>query len=121
MRRTRGMVLVGLLFMVAGAIDPLEGSLFVLAGSAMAAVGTCLEHSRRQQFLALSFGLVAFGVASLVVLSLLGGVGGHSGRSSWWLLLFAPYLVGWCMGVAGGALWLIDTLNGTGGAQAPAP
>ena len=121
MLRTRGMILVGLLLLLLGAIDPLEGSLFILAGSAMAAAGAHFEHSRRRRLLACAFGLVAAGVASMIIVSLIGGVGGRSGRSPWWLLLLAPYVLGWAAGVAGGALWLVDTFNGTDESGAPAP
>jgi len=37
---------------------------------------------------------IAIGVAALVVLSLLGGVGGRSGRSMVWLLAVVPYPLG---------------------------
>ena len=121
LRTRRAFILVGLLLMVFGAIDPLEGSLFVLAGSALAAVGASLDHSRRRQLLTWSFGLVAAGVASLIVLSVLLFTGRGPGVFSWWLLLLVPYVVGWVMGVAGAALWLVDTLEGGDGTGTPAP
>jgi hypothetical protein len=121
LRTRRALILVGLLLMVVGAIDPLEGSLFVLAGSAMATVGAYLEHSRRRQLLTWAFGLVAVGVVSLIVLSVVLFTGGRPGVFSWWLLLLVPYVVGWVMGVAGAGLGLVDTLEGADGTGTPAP
>jgi hypothetical protein len=46
-------------------------------------------------------GLVLAGVAALWGLSALGGVGGDTGRSMWWLLLCAPYGLGWLLALGG--------------------
>jgi len=45
--------------------------------------------------------LIAVGVGALFGLSALGGVGGRSGHSMWWLLTVLPYPVGWVMGLVG--------------------
>ena len=42
---------------------------------------------------------VALGVATLWAMSALGGVGGDTGRSIWWLLVLLPYPVGWILAV----------------------
>jgi hypothetical protein len=34
-------------------------------------------------------------------MSALGGIGGDTGRSYWWALLFLPYPVGWIMALTG--------------------
>ena len=36
-------------------------------------------------------------------MSALGGVGGTSGRSIWWILLCLPYPIGWVLGLVGAA------------------
>lgn len=121
MVRPRTLIVVGVLLMVAGALDPLEGAAAILAGSGMAAVGARLGHSRRRALLEWGFGLIVAGVASMIVLSALGGFGGFgggSGRSAWWGLLLLPYAVGWVTGLAGAALWLMDGLRNRPG---PAP
>ncbi|QDU18119.1 hypothetical protein [Urbifossiella limnaea] len=94
-------VVVGLIAMCVGAVDPLEGSLLILPGTGMVALGAWLGGSRYRRFLGWSFGLVAAGVGILWGLSALGGIGGESGRSIWWGLVLLPYPVGWVMGLVG--------------------
>jgi hypothetical protein len=52
--------------------------------------------------------LIAFGVAALFGLSALGGAGGNSGRSIWWLALCVSYPIGWLLGLFGAASNLRD-------------
>lgn len=98
--RARLFVISGLVLMVAGALDPMEGSVVVLAGSAAAAGGAHFGRLRKSETLLTAFGLIAVGVGSLFGFSAIGGVGGDSGRSIWWLLTMAPYPVGWIVGLA---------------------
>ena len=102
------LVIAGLLTMLAGAIDPLEGSFIILPGSGIAALGSFLGKSRHRILLYWAFVLIAVGVGAMVVLSMLGGIGGSSGRSMWWVLFILPYPVGWFMGLAGIILRLIE-------------
>lgn len=87
--------------MLIGAIDPLEGSVIILPGSGVIALGALLGKSRHRRLLYWAFGLLAAGVGAMFVLSLSGGSGGSGGRSNWWLLVVLPYPVGWIMGLAG--------------------
>jgi hypothetical protein len=106
-RWSRVLVVAGLIVMLAGVIDPLEGSLVILPGSVMGTVGAMLVRTRYKKLILWSFALVVVGVAALWGLSALGGVGnlGDGGRRSyWWALVLAPYPVGWVMGVIGGIL-----------------
>ena len=105
------LVIVGLLAMLVGAIDPLEGSIVILPGSGIAALGAFLGKSRHRILLYWSFILIAVGVAAMVVLSVLGGIGGRSGRSMWWAFFMLPYPVGWIMGLAGIILRLIESFK----------
>jgi hypothetical protein len=83
-------VIAGLVLMVAGALDPLEGSVMILGGNALSALGAFLSRSRyRLPVMALA--MTTVGVGALHGLSAIGGVGGNSGRSGWWLLLCVPY------------------------------
>lgn len=94
-------VITGSVFMLAAALDPLEGSVIILIGSGLVALGTFLGRAgqRMLRFWILIFILIAIGVAVMFVLSALGGIGGRSGRSMWWGLLILPYPVGWLMGI----------------------
>jgi len=87
--------------MLIGAIDPLEGSVIILPGSGVIALGALLGKSRHRRLLYWALGFLAAGVGAMFVLSMLGGTGGSSGRSNWWLLVVVPYPVGWIMGLAG--------------------
>lgn len=95
------LVIAGLVCMLIGAIDPLEGSLLILPGTGMAALGALLGRSRYGRLLCWSFVLVAVGVGALWGLSAVGGLGGDTGRSYWWGGILLPYPIGWIMGLIG--------------------
>lgn len=102
------LLIIGFIGMLIGMIDPLEGSVVILAGSFMLAISAFLGKSKRSLMLYISFGLIAVGVGLLFFISSLGGVGGNSGRSNWWLLTVAPYPAGWILGIIGTILMLRD-------------
>ena len=97
------LVIAGSLGMLVGAIDPLEGSLLILPGSALWALGTYLGQAERRLIVnrVWAFVLIAIGVGAMWGRSAVGGIGGTSGRSMWWGLLILPYLVGWLMAICG--------------------
>lgn len=100
---TRVLTTIGYVAMLIGAVDPLEGSLAILPGSALVALGAYLSPEARP-WLAHRigvFGAIAVGVAALFGLSAVGGIGGKSGLSLWWGLLVLPYLAGWLLGIGG--------------------
>ena len=107
------LVTLGFAAMLIGAIDPLEGSLLVVPGSGLVALGIFLRNGERSVkiYRLWVFVLITFGVAALWWLSMAGGFGGSSGLSIWWGVLILPYLVGWVMGILGAdsprwVLWL---------------
>ena len=100
-RWPRILLIAGLVAMVAGALDPLEGSIVIVAGAALAALGALLGRSRQRVLLGWAFVLVAVGVGTMWVMSAYGGLGGDTGRSLWWALVLIPYPVGWVMGLVG--------------------
>lgn len=112
------LTVAGGLAVAVGAVDAMEGSLLILPGTAMLALGTWLAGAERRAVAsnALAFVLVAIGVGALWGLSALGGCGGTSGRSVWWGLLLLPYAIGWNLAVwgPGASRWLtmIGILNG---------
>ena len=83
---SRILVIVGSIAMLAGVLDPLEGSVVILAGSALVALGMFFGQVGRQllTYWILIFILIAFGVGAMFVLSAFGGIGGSSGHSLWW-------------------------------------
>lgn len=100
-RWSRPLAILGLLALIVGIIDPLEGSIVILGGSAIVALAALLVHSRRRRLTYGAFFLVLAGVAALWGISALGGIGGQTERSLWWGLLFLPYPIGWILGLAG--------------------
>jgi hypothetical protein len=100
-RFARGLLIAGLVALALGALDPLEGSVIILLGTAIAALGARLAHSRHFPLLLGSFAMTAIGVGSMWALSAVGGFGGNTGRTTWWWLALAPYPVGWVLGLVG--------------------
>jgi hypothetical protein len=105
---SRIVAITGLVLLILGAIDPLEGSVVILAGAAMEAVGAFLGRSRFRVLLLWAFGLIAVGVAFLFILSSFGGLGGDTGLSMWWAPVLLPYPVGWILGVVGAIRRLME-------------
>ena len=95
----------GSLAMLLGALDPMEGSVVILIGSALVTLGTFLDPDPAQhrwlRYRLLVFGLIALGVGAVWGLTAMGGFGGSSGHTMWWGVLILPYLIGWAMGVCG--------------------
>jgi len=108
---SRILVLVGCIAMLVGALDPMEGSVVILPGSGLVALGAFLGQNERRliAFRVLVFILIAIGVGALWGLSWIGGIGGNSGRSMWWGVLILPYLIGWSIGIwgPGSPRWLL--------------
>jgi hypothetical protein len=107
----RVLLIVGLSGMLLGAIDPLEGSLIILLGSGLVALGAFLGKSRRRVLVYWSLALVAIGVGAMFILSAFGGFGTGTGLSNWWGLLLVPYAAGWVMGLAGSVLALVEAFK----------
>ena len=110
---TRILVIVGSIAMLIGAIDPLEGSLIIFAGSGLVTLGTYLGKSQHRILLywVWVFALITIGVGIMWVLSAFGGLGGTTGRSLWWSLVILPYPIGWIMGIISLIVRLIEFLK----------
>ncbi len=109
---SRILVIVGNIAMLAGAVDPIEGSLVILPGSGLVALGSFLGHNERRLVIYRVWVciLIAIGVGAPWGLSAVGGFGGGSGHSKWLgLLMTLPYLIGWSMGIwgPGSPRWLL--------------
>ena len=120
----RRLVIAGLTAMLLGAVDPLEGSVVIAAGTLPVVLGTPRGRggaggSRVSGRVRLACGLVSVGVAALWIMSAFGGVGGATGRSMWWLLLVAPYPVGWLLGIIGAAQRLRECARGQAHVEPP--
>jgi hypothetical protein len=87
--------IIGIIALIAGAIDPMEGSVIIAAGSALIALSTFLTRDHHWKIFLASFLMIIIGVFFLFYLSALGGIGGNSKLSWWWGLLALPYPIGW--------------------------
>jgi hypothetical protein len=94
-RISRILYITGIVAIIAGALDPLEGSVIILAGSALITLSTFLIKDRYRIIFLISFLLIALGVFFLFRISSRGGFGGTSSLSWWWGLLIIPYPAGW--------------------------
>ncbi|HEX5399623.1 MAG TPA: hypothetical protein VFY06_11310 [Verrucomicrobiae bacterium] len=112
-RSARVLFIVGVIAMIAGALDPLEGSVVILFGSGFIAIGTWLGNRSKGLVIyrACLFGLVALGIVAMFILSVLGGIGGKSGHSMWWGLALLPYPLGWLLGIASLIAQMIERLR----------
>jgi len=97
------LLVAGYLAMLLGAVEPMEGSIAILLGSAAVALGAWLgpESAPARAYRFLILVLLGIGVGALWGLSSAGGIGGPSGRSTAWALLIAPYPVAWLMALLG--------------------
>jgi hypothetical protein len=113
---SRILKVVGGIAMLLGTLDPLEGSLLILPGSGLVALGIYLGGKDRRTVLYWTgaFILIAVGVGAMFALSAVGGIGGKSGHSIWWGILILPYPAGWLMAVAGGVAGLVRFFKGRG-------
>ena len=96
---TRVIYITGVVALIIGLIDPLEGSIVIAAGSVLIALATYLTHDRHRKLFLLSTILIAIGVSFMFYLSSRGGFGGSSKLSWWWGLLVLPYPIGWIMAI----------------------
>jgi hypothetical protein len=93
---------IGVVGMIVGALDPLEGSVLILAGSGLVALATWLGDQARSLavYPTWLFGMIAVGVITMFAFSAVGGFGGKTGRSMWWMLVLLPYPIGWLLEIA---------------------
>lgn len=85
----------GVAAVIAGALDPLEGSVVILAGSIILAIVHQIKHDPQRKWFLLAAAMIVVGVFFLFYFSNLGGFGGSSTLSWWWGMLILPYPIGW--------------------------
>ena len=116
------LMVIGLLLLLLGALDPLEGAVGVFVGAGLVALGAYLSHSEHRTLLARAFVLVSIGVTGMLAQGALRAAGWVSGGSWWWGLFLLPYVAGGVMALGGVVLWFSDRLDEThtgGGDLAP--
>lgn len=96
---TRIVYIIGVIALIVGAIDPIEGSVVLVAGCALVALSAYLTHDRHWKIFLASLIMIVTGVFFLFYFSSLGGFGGSSALSWWWGTLILPYPIGWLMAI----------------------
>lgn len=91
--------IIGILAILVGAIDPLEGSVVIVGGSVLLCVSVYGRNDALRKFFLLSTILIVIGIAIMFYLSSLGGFGGTSELSWAWGLFILPYPIGWLLAV----------------------
>jgi hypothetical protein len=98
-RWTKIIYIAGVVALIMGIIDPLEGSVVIMAGNALIALSTFLTRDRHWKLFLATLIMVVTGVFFLFYLSSLGGFGGNSSLSWWWGTLILPYPIGWLINI----------------------
>lgn len=104
------LAIAGGLVVLVGGVDPLEGSILVLTGTALLAaaamVAPCDGVVRRARAINLALTLVGF--AAIWGMTAVGGVGESTGHSFWCALLGLPLVAGWSLSfwARGAPRWL---------------
>ncbi len=95
--------IMGAVAIVIGVVDPMEGSVLILAGSVAVTLAMWLQSrdTRKRAYWAATSAAIALGVMWLFLLSSVGGFGGTSKLSKWWGLLLLPYPLGWIAAIIG--------------------
>ena len=92
---THVVYIVGVVAMCSFAIDPMEGSVGILAGSILVALSTFLTKDRHWKIFMYCAVAIVVGVFFLWLFTWLGGIGGNSRYSLWWGITVIPYPLGW--------------------------
>lgn len=97
-RWTKTTKIIGIIIFIAGTIDPLEGSVLILAGSFLFALSAYFSGDTYFKAFLTTFLSIGIGVIFLFYLSSLGGFDDQ--HLSWrWSILILPYPVGWLLNI----------------------
>jgi hypothetical protein len=90
--------IVGVIALIIGAIDPMEGSIAITAGSVCIALSTLLTRDRYRKIFLVAAIMILIGVFCLWYVSSLGGF--DPKHEWWWDALILPYPIGWLLSVS---------------------
>lgn len=91
--------IAGVVALILGAVDPMEGSIVIAGGSFLLAISMTMTRDRHRNYFIAAMLMILTGVSAMFYLTSKGGIGGNSGNSMWWALLMAPYPLGWLLAV----------------------
>lgn len=89
----RRFYVTGIILIIIGALDPMEGSILIELGTLLLTITTQLSKDRHKFLFLISTLLISVGFFSLWFVSSLGG---FDPKTEWWWLIFIlPYPIGW--------------------------
>ncbi len=91
----RFIYIIGIIALVIGAVDPLEGSVLIAIGSIIVSVSAYFSKDKHRRIFIILTAMILIGVFFLFYLSSLGGFGGNSSLSWWYGILILPYPIAW--------------------------
>ena len=91
---SRILFVIGVIALITGAIDPLEGSVIILFGGTLVTFVTYFTHDHQWKLFLIFDILIALGIFFLFYFSSLGGFGKNA-MSWWWFITVIPYPLGW--------------------------
>ena len=93
----RYIFILGVIATIIGAVDPLEGSVVIAAGSILLAVSTYFSRDKYFKLFFSGSVLILIGVSLLWYVSSFGGFDPKS--EWWWNLMLIPYPIGWLINI----------------------
>ncbi|MDA3937302.1 MAG: hypothetical protein PF636_10720 [Actinomycetota bacterium] len=105
---TRSLILGGGILFMLGVVDPLEGFPLAIAGLLAVYLGERRIRGHYSKPLLVEIIAALVGVTAMLVITFMGGAGGDTGLSIWWLLTVLPYPVAILSGVVTIMLALLE-------------
>jgi hypothetical protein len=90
------LLITGVILLIIGMIDPLEGSVLIAAGSLLVTIYSYIVNDRFKRYFMIGLLLIVFGILSMFYVSARGGIG-EGDLPRIWILTIVPYPVGWLM------------------------
>jgi hypothetical protein len=103
----RWIYILGLVLFFLGALDPLEGSVSIAAGSMLISLIVYIERKQFWRSYLIASLMIFFGVAFMFYFSSLGGWDSKSNLSNSLVVFILPYPIGWVMTI----VYLIKSLR----------
>jgi len=87
------MYVIGVIAVIIGALDPMEGSLVIAGGSILIALSSFMTNDRYRNLFMTTAAMILIGVSCLWYISSLGGF--DPKLEWWWIAMILPYPLGW--------------------------
>jgi hypothetical protein len=96
-RNLKSIYITGILFLILGALDPMELSVIIATGALLTSLAAYLRLDPQKKLFYITSSMIIFGVTMLWIVSSMGGF--NPQKEWWWLVILAPYPLGWLIQV----------------------